>query len=224
VKAPTKASELVSTITPKHIAALVAPKVVAVDPGTRKVIDELFDAMKGLKPAWRQCWPTQRELDSAKLEWLAAFMRNGICRIEQIQNGIRMAAANTSPFVPSVGEFVAWCFAPEGFGLPGAERAYAHAVRNIHPAQFACARWSHPAIYHAAVAAGFASLQRLEPGLGLKRFAAKYLEQCKKLARGEELPPAPIAALPAPSSMGSPEVGNAALAGLRALRSRHSNG
>jgi hypothetical protein len=222
MKAPTKASELVSTITPKHIAALVAPKVVAVDPGTRQVIDELFETMKGIKPAWRQCWPTRREEDASKREWLPALMRNGICRIEQVQNGIRMAAASSSPFVPPVGEFVAGCFAPEGFGLPTAEQAYAQAVRNIHPAQFACARWSHPAIYHAAVAAGFASLQRLEPGLGLKRFAAKYLEQCKKLARGEALPPAPIAALPAPSSMGSPEVAAAQLAAMRSQLGRRS--
>ncbi|MBX9754661.1 MAG: replication P family protein [Pseudomonadaceae bacterium] len=210
-----KASALVSSIKPQHIAALQAPKVVEVDPATRQVINELFETMKGIKPAWRQCWPTQREYDSAKLEWLAAFMRNGICQIEQIQNGIRMAAASTSPFVPPTGEFVAWCFAPEGFGLPSAERAYAQAVRNGHPAQMSCARWSHPAVFHAAVAAGFSTLQRLESGLGLKRFAAKYLEQCKKLARGEELAPAPVAALPAPQNMGSPEVAAAQLAAMR---------
>ncbi len=210
-----KASALVASITPQQIAALQAPKVVEVDQGTRQVINDLFETMKGIKPAWRQCWPTQREFDSAKLEWLAAFMRNDICRIEQIQNGIRMAAANTSPFVPPVGEFVAWCFAPEGFGLPSAERAYTQAVRNIHPAQLSCARWSHPAIFHAAVAAGFSSLQRLEPAYGLKRFAAKYLEQCKKLARGEELAPAPVAALPAPQRKGSPEVAAAELAAMR---------
>lgn len=215
MKAPTKASDLASTITHWHIATLVPAAVVAVDPGTRQVIEELFESIKGIKPGWRQGWPTQREFDSAKLEWLAEFMRAGICRIEQIQNGIRMAAANTSPWVPPVGEFVAWCFAPEGFGLPSVERAYAQAVRNIHPAQLSCARWSHPAVFHAAVAAGFASLQRLEPGLGLKRFAAKYLEQCKKLARGEELAPAPVAALPAPVSEGSPEVASAQLAAMR---------
>ena len=213
--APVKASALVASITPQQLATLQAPKVVEVDQGTRQVIDELFETMKGIKPAWRQCWPTQREFNSGKVEWLAAFMRNDICRIEQVQNGVRMAAANTSPYVPPVGEFVAWCFAPEGFGLPSAEQAYTQAVRNIHPAQFACARWSHPAIYHAAVAAGFASLQRLEPALGLKRFASTYLEQCKKLARGEELAPAPVAALPAPQSKGSPEVAAAQLAAIR---------
>lgn len=210
-----KASALAASITPQQLATLQAPKVVEVDQGTRQVIDELFETMKGIKPAWRQCWPTQREFNSGKVEWLAAFMRNDICRIEQVQNGVRMAAANTSPYVPPVGEFVAWCFAPEGFGLPSAEVAYTQAVRNIHPAQFACARWSHPAIYHAAVAAGFASLQRLEPALGLKRFASTYLEQCKKLARGEELAPAPVAALPAPQSKGSPEVAAAQLAAIR---------
>ncbi|MDT4841128.1 hypothetical protein FQZ97_749690 [compost metagenome] len=88
-------------------------------------------------------------------------------------------------------------------------------MRNTHPAQAGMARWAHPAIYHAAVACGYLNLQRLPRRDGIKLFETKYLEQCRRLGRGEELPPAPIAALPAPMTKGSPEVAASALAGIR---------
>ncbi|MCY1372080.1 Replication protein P [compost metagenome] len=142
-------------------------------------------------------------------------MRSGIRSLEQIQMGVRMASQLREKFVPSAGVFVGWCFSPEAFGLPPLDRAFAQAVRNTHPAQAGHARWSHPAIYHAAVASGFYSLQRLERSLGLKRFEEKYLEQCRKLGRGEELTPAPVAALPERAGPQTPEVGRAALENIR---------
>ncbi|EGH74870.1 hypothetical protein PSYAR_30439, partial [Pseudomonas syringae pv. aceris str. M302273] len=51
------------------------------------------------------------------------------------------------------------------------------------------------------------------------RFEQKYLEQCRKIWRGEELPPVPVAQLAAPGKSITPEVGNKALAELRAKRS-----
>ncbi|MFG5864460.1 replication protein P [Metapseudomonas sp. CR1201] len=197
------------------VAQHVAPKAVKIDPQTREVIDQLFGRLCGIFPAWRQAWPTEGELNNAKREWLAEFMRSGIRSMEQIQAGIRMASKHRKEFVPPVGQFIAWCFSPEAFGLPPLERAYARAVRNTHPAQTDFARWSHPAIYHAAVAAGFYTLQRLERSLGMKRFGEKYEEQCRRLGRGEELPPVPVAALPERAGPSTPEVGNAALAEIR---------
>lgn len=190
-------------------------KAVRIDPNTRDVIDQLFGRLRGIFPAWRQAWPTEDELNNAKREWLAEFMRAGIRSMDQIQMGIRKASQHRKEFVPPVGVFIGWCFSPEAFGLPPLERAYAQAVRNTHPAQTEFARWSHPAIYHAAVAAGFYTLQRLDRALGLKRFGEKYEEQCRRLGRGEALPAVPVAALPERAGPSTPEVGNAALTEIR---------
>jgi hypothetical protein len=179
------------------------------------VIDDLFDRLKAIYPAHRQAWPTPNEFNAAKREWLAEFMRAGIRRIEQIQHGLRMAAQDRGAFVPAVGVFVAWCFDPAAFGLPQIEKAYAITMRNTHPAQVADARWPHPAIYHAAVAAGFHTLQNLNREPGLKRFERCYLDQCRRLGRGEDLPPAPVAALPPPERARNPDVARSALAALR---------
>lgn len=214
---PTSGFEIAKNLKPQDVVPSPAKpaNAVAVDPQARLVIDDLFDRLKAIYPAWRQAWPTDSEFNAAKREWIAEFMRAGIRRIEQIQHGLRLAAQDRGAFVPAVGVFVGWCFDPGAFGLPTAEKAYSQAMRNTHVAQVADARWTHAAIYHAAVAAGFHSLQNLNRELGFKRFDKCYQEQCRRLGRGETLAPAPIAALPNPARVSTPEVGRAALAALR---------
>lgn len=210
-------ASVVADIKHEPVPVVVAPQAntVEVDASTIAFLDDLFARLKGLCPAWRNAWPTQKEYEAAQDEWLAEFIRNGICRDDQIQYGIRMTAAARKDFVPTCGQFVAWCFSPEALRIPPVEFAYKQALRNTHHTQVAFGRWTHPAIYHAAVASGFTSLQLLDRELGLKRFAKKYEEQCYRIGRGETLPPAPVAALPSPASKSTPEVARAALDALR---------
>jgi hypothetical protein len=218
VTSPRLASDLAKQLAASPVAsAPPAPGTrVGIDPQTRAVIDDLFTRLKGIYPAWRQAWPTDAEFAASKLEWIAELMLSGIRDLSQIRYGLRVARAQRDKaFVPPVGVFVAWCFAPEAFGLPDLESAYKQALRNTHPAQAADCRWSHAAVYHASVAAGWYSLQRLDRALGLKRFEDKYLDQCRKLARGELLEPVPVAGLPETAGPRTPEVGRAALAALK---------
>ena len=202
-----------------HVAETFQPKAapqhVAIDPETRAVIDDLFARLKGIYPAWKQAWPTEAELSAAKREWLAEFMRSGIRSLDQIQHGLRLARQSNAAFAPSPGQFITWCFSPEPMGMPSYEAAYREALRNTHPAKAGWGRWSHPAVYHAAVAVGFTVMQRTERALSFKAFEKKYLEQCRKVGRGEEIAPAPVAVLAAPKGERTPEVANAFLAALR---------
>ncbi len=157
-------------------------------------------------------------MNASKLEWLGEFMRSGITRMEQIDHGMRVVSASKSAFVPAPGVFVSWCFAPEGLGLPSVESAYAQALRNCHPAMRNCSKWYHPAVYHATASAGFHSLPLLSRELGLASFEKQYLNQCRRIWQGEQLAAVPVAELPAPAAERTPEVGNKALAELRARR------
>ncbi|MNF15697.1 hypothetical protein D3C80_2184190 [compost metagenome] len=56
--------------------------------------------------------------------------------------------------------------------------------------------------------------------LALISFEKRYMEQVRKVWRGEHLQPVPVAELPAPIATRTPKVGNEALAELRAMRSR----
>ena len=216
---PVHAGRVAACLEPERSPA-AGPRAVPVDPAAKLVIDDLFDRLRAIHSGWRQAWPTEAELAAAKREWLAAFVAAGIRQIEQIHYGLRVARQNASPWIPAPGEFIAWCFDPAAFGLPPLERAYAEVMRNTHPAQVADARWSADALYHAAVASGFSTLQALPREAGLRLFERHYVAVCRRLARGEVLAAAPVAALPAPARKSAPEVGRAALSALRARLGR----
>ena len=217
---PVVASELVARrrADPSYEGPDNSPAVVAVDPSTQAVIDDLFLRLRGACGAWRQSWPTEAVMNASKLEWLGEFMRSGITRMEQIDHGMRVVSASKSAFVPAPGVFVSWCFAPEGLGLPSVESAYAQALRNCHPAMRNCSKWYHPAVYHATAAAGFHSLPLLSRELGLASFEKQYLNQCRRIWKGEQLEAVPVAELPGPAPKMTPDVGKRALAELRARR------
>lgn len=217
---PVVASQLVARrqCDPSYRGPDQSQAVVPVDPSTQAVIDDLFLRLRGACGAWRQSWPTEAVMNASKLEWLGEFMRSGISRMAQIDHGMRVVSASKSAFVPAPGVFVSWCFAPEGLGLPSVESAYAQALRNCHPAMRNCSKWYHPAVYHATAAAGFHSLPLLSRELGLACFEKQYLNQCRRIWQGECLEPVPVAELSSPKPKITPDIGNQALAELRACR------
>lgn len=189
---------------------------------TGKVINQLFRQLRSIRTAWRQAWPDKKSYMESKATWLQAFIENGICTQEQIDIGLIRCRAEPSDFIPSVGKFIQGCTpAPEMLKppLPSVEVAYKQALRNCHPTMHGVAKWFHPAVYHATAAAGFNSLPLLSRELGLISFEKRYLEQVRKVWMGELLAPVPVAELAAPSER-TPEVGNQALAELRAMRAR----
>ncbi|WP_313506767.1 replication protein P [Kosakonia sacchari] len=64
----------------------------------------------------------QEDLDEMRRQWLQSFAENGIWTSAQIDAGLRVARQQEKPFVPSPGQFVAWCRAEEcsAVGLPNA--------------------------------------------------------------------------------------------------------
>jgi len=190
---------------------------------TGKVINQLFRQLRSIRTAWRQAWPDAKAYKESKATWLQAFIENGICTQEQIDVGLMRCRAEPSDFIPSVGKFIQGCVpTPEMLSppLPSVETAYKQALRNCHPTMHGIAKWFHPAVYHATAAAGFNSLPLLSRELGLISFEKRYLEQVRKVWMGEQLGPVPVAEFAGPAPERTPEVGNQALAQLRALRSR----
>ena len=180
------------------------------------LVNRLFREIRTARPAWRQAWPSTEVLQASKNTWIVAFLEAGITNWEsQIAFGLQALRAEPSDFVPAPGKFVTWCQpTPQALGLPSLEDAYAEALAKTHPSMAGVARWSCPAVYHAAARAGFSTLQQLGRSDGLALLEQKYVLIRRALARGEQLPAVPVAALPSkPSS--TPEVGNDALAAIR---------
>lgn len=190
---------------------------------TGKVINQLFRQLRSIRTAWHQAWPDAKAYKESKATWLKAFIENGICTQEQIDIGLIRCRAEPSDFIPSVGKFIQGCVpTPEMLNppLPSVEAAYKQALRNCHPTMHGVAKWFHPAVYHATAAVGFNSLPLLSRELGLISFEKRYLEQVRKVWMGEQLGPVPVAELAGPAPERTPEVGNQALAELRAMRAR----
>ncbi|EPL6456400.1 replication protein P [Providencia rettgeri] len=74
-----------------------------------QVFNELFRQLKATFPAAIANFKEQSDLDEFKRQWTIAFIENGIRTLEQINVGMRIARQQTSPFLPSPGQFVQWC-------------------------------------------------------------------------------------------------------------------
>lgn len=62
----------------------------------------------------------QHEINEIRRQWVMAFRENGITTMDQVNAGMRVARRQERPFLPSPGQFVAWCKAEEAAaaGLP----------------------------------------------------------------------------------------------------------
>lgn len=62
----------------------------------------------------------QHEMNEIRRQWVMAFRENGITTMDQVNAGMRVARREERPFLPSPGQFVAWCKAEEATasGLP----------------------------------------------------------------------------------------------------------
>lgn len=118
---------------------------------TVDVVNDLFQRLRGIFPAWRQAWPSTEALDAAKAEWLKEFADVGIRTLEQIEFGIQKCRKLKKPFAPSVGEFIAMCVpSPEDFGMPAPADAWLEALMGTY---------SHEAVKFASEATGLFDLR-----------------------------------------------------------------
>lgn len=191
-----------------------------VDEGRRQMafaINELFKELRLIRSAWRQAWPDKEIYQAAKVQWMQAFLDEGIRTQGQIEFGMVKARKHVSDFIPSPGQFIEWCRpTPEMLGLPPLATAHREACRNAHPSMAGQASWSHDAIWHTAKECGFESLNKLDTTLSLKLFDRNYTITIRRLLEGLPLQAMPKALTARFEAKSTPEVGKDALAQMRA--------
>ncbi|NIG17465.1 DNA replication protein [Pantoea sp. Al-1710] len=92
-----------------------------------KLINEFFEGLKQVFPASiSTAWRNPADEAAAKRQWIAAFAENGITSKTQLAAGMRQARASGSPFLPSPGQFIAWCKQSSfcAAGLPDEDTLY----------------------------------------------------------------------------------------------------
>jgi len=107
-----------------------------IDDFAKNIINQVFDQLSVIFPAWKHAWPTDKELSAAKMEWTKAFNENEIHTLEQIKHGFKKARASGSDFLPSCGKFIGWCNpTPEDLGYPSSQQALAQCVKHKNDSQ-----------------------------------------------------------------------------------------
>lgn len=168
--------------------AVVPSAPIQVAPGTVEVVNSLFKELKAIFPAWRQAWPDDETLDTAKRSWIKAFMAEGINQLEQIRYGIQNCRKHGGDFAPSVGNFIKWCQpTPDMLGIPSHDRAFREALDKAHPSRFGDRTWSHPAVRHAALQCEMHNLGDLAPEKASKVFDRAYDITIRRLVAGQPL-------------------------------------
>jgi hypothetical protein len=161
----------------------VMPKTLP--PGTIDVVNALFKELQAIFPAWKQAWPTDDALDSAKRSWIKAFIVEGITQLEQIRFGVERCRSLGTDFMPSVGRFIKLCQpTPEMLGIPPHDKAFREALENSHPSRFGDRTWSHPAVRHAALQCEMHNLGDLIPEKASEVFDRAYEITIRRLVAG----------------------------------------
>lgn len=160
-----------------------------------QVFNKLFNELRAAFPASMANFRTQDDLNEFRRQWLLAFQENGIHSMAQVDAGMRIARRQERPFLPSPGQFVAWCKEgqQEMAGLPKADElvAMVHdycARRGYYDAPEAYP-WEHPAHYWMVTSlySGMRANCWTDSELH-KKASAELVMMAARITRGEQIP------------------------------------
>ncbi|AUO22506.1 replication protein P [Pseudomonas sp. NC02] len=163
------------------LAGVPVAQPIKVDKQTADIVNTVFDKLQGIFPAWRQAWTDDKALYNAKREWIAGFIQGGINSDAQLAFGFQQARKSSSPFLPNVGQFVAWCKpTAEDMGLPHEADAWIQALQG---------KYSHPAVRIAAEATSTFDLRsaRADDKALKQRFERNYAIVMRRAQTGQPL-------------------------------------
>lgn len=183
------------------------------------VINKIFDVLQAIYPAFKNAWPTEQVFRNAKKEWLKALVENDITTIEQIKYGLKRIRSMTSPFVPTVGQFIEWCTpSPELLGLPTTYKAYEQACRFAYDVRYKAEDKNiHPVIYHATYYTGYSKLRELPRSHSLALFELEYKRAIEAYVTGDKLKEIPRALPDRPIAAANKEVARAHIEALKKM-------
>ncbi|WP_279084143.1 replication protein P [Kluyvera ascorbata] len=167
-----------------------APKVEQ----TAEIFNSLFSALRAAFPASIHSFNDQAEFNELRRQWLMAFRENGITTMEQVNAGLRVARRQERPFLPSPGQFIAWC--REGRSVLGISAADVMAeywkwqkliFRYPSSEQYP---WPKPVLYHICLELRHRSTEGQLSRQELEREAVKVLDMWeRRVQSGKPVPP-----------------------------------
>ena len=89
-----------------------------------RLVDRIFDQLAASCPVILTL--DAKQIKNLKGQWILGFAENGVHSVRQVQVGMRALRAKDNGFLPSVGEFIAWCKGDDYalLGLPNEDELY----------------------------------------------------------------------------------------------------
>ena len=136
----------------------------------------------------------QNELNEISRQWVMAFRENGITTMEQVNAGMRVARRQERPFLPSPGQFVAWCKQSGGaLGITVDQVITEYWDWRNRSFEFTSSEhfpWSQPVMYHICVELRHRSTERQLTHGELAREAGDLLDMWeRRVTEGKPVPP-----------------------------------
>lgn len=168
-----------------------------VDSNAERLVDILFACLKVIFPAsFSTVLKHPRDEATAKRQWVAAFIENGITSGHQISAGMKRARASVSPFWPTPGQFISWCRKGDyvAAGLPDENTLYDMvmrycAQRGLYHSPEACPwqdnthYWMVTSLYSQMTSHNLSEAE-------LRKACEKELEKMsRRIREGESIPP-----------------------------------
>jgi hypothetical protein len=72
------------------------------------IVNRLFKNLKAIHPAWRQALSSKEIQDASKIQWITAFLENGITEASIIDEALALSRVDGKDFVPAVGQFIGY--------------------------------------------------------------------------------------------------------------------
>ncbi|HGV4195015.1 TPA: replication protein P [Escherichia coli] len=136
----------------------------------------------------------QNELNEIRRQWVMAFRENGITTMEQVNAGMRVTRRQERPFLPSPGQFVAWCKQSGGaLGITVDQVITEYWDWRNRSFEFTSSEhfpWSQPVMYHICVELRHRSIERQLTHGELACEAGDLLDMWeKRVSEGKPIPP-----------------------------------
>ncbi|HED2259697.1 TPA: phage replication protein [Klebsiella aerogenes] len=158
-----------------------------------QVINSVFSQLLAAFPA-TTANRDQTEMNEIRRQWVLAFRENGITTMEQVAAGMRVARRQERPFLPSPGQFVAWCKQSGGaLGITVDQVIADYWDWRNRSFEFTSSEqfpWSQPVMYHICVELRHRSTERQLTHGELAREAGDLLDMWeKRVTDGKPVPP-----------------------------------
>ena len=158
------------------------------------IFNNLFNELRVAFPASMANFRTQGDVNEFRRQWLMAFQENGIYSMEQVEAGMRVARSQERPFLPSPGQFVAWCKQSCGaLGITVDQVIAEYWDWRNRSFEFTSSEqfpWSQPVMYHICVELRHRSTERQLTHGELAREAGDLLDIWeKRVTEGKPVPP-----------------------------------